>query len=259
MLNSKDTILPYLRTLNLSGDESKVYLELLKGPNSHLELARATGINRTKVYRVADQLEKRSLVSTRTDDRGTFLVAADPSTLEVEIVTQEEKLKNQRAVFNKLLPVLSALKEEEGLGPASFVVHTYEGVEGFKQMLWHELKTNGDIVIFGSGGLEDMVGPGRWAEKHRSMTVKANYQVRELINYGKKPEIFTKTTEFLQHYTRRWLPDDVLVMDNQVATYNDTVATYCWRGDQKVGMEVINKSHAQMMRQMFESYWKLAK
>ncbi len=257
MLNNKNTVLQYLKALNLSSDEAKLYLELLKGPDSHLELARATGINRTKVYRLADQLEKRSLVSTQTDDRGTFLIAADPSTLEVELVTQEERLKNQRAVFKELLPALTELKAQGESDPFHFAVHTYEGIEGFKQMLWHELKTKGEILIFGSGRLEDLVLSSRWAEKHRAMTLKAGYEVRELLNPGKKQEIFTKNPDYMSFYHRRWLPEDTLAMEHQVAIYNDTVATYCWHHDQKVGFEVNNTAYARMLRQMFEHYWKL--
>ena len=259
MLNNTDITLQYLRSLNLSLDESKIYLELLKGPNSHLELSRATGVNRTKVYRLADQLEKRSLITTRTDDRGSFLVAADPSTLEVELVTQEERLKNQRAIFGQLLPTLSAIKNAGGAEP-QFAVQTYEGIEGLKQMLWHELKTKGEILIFGNGSIQDLVDSQRWADKHRSMTVKANYIVRELINPGTKTSVFTKNQEFVtKHYNARILPSSTLAMENQVTIYNNTVSVYCWRNDQKVGYEVINEGNAQMMRQIFNHYWQLAK
>jgi sugar-specific transcriptional regulator TrmB len=77
--------------LGLSSDEATIYLEFLKGRTSHFKLAQATGINRTKVYGLADQLENRSLVTKRVDDRGMALVATGPSTLEVELETQREE------------------------------------------------------------------------------------------------------------------------------------------------------------------------
>lgn len=254
MLNNKDTLV-YLRNLGLTNDEGKVYIELLKGPRSHLEIARLTGINRTKVYRLADQLEKRSLVTTRTDDRGTLLAAGDPVELEVELVTNEERLKNQRAIYKQLLPQLKSLQSRGNKNPESFTVQTYEGVEGFKQMLWHELKAAGDLVIFGSGHLEDLVGSRRWAEQHRARTVDLSYKLRELINPNKKEEFFTTNLDFMSKYNKRFIAENILRMDHQVCVYNDTVATYCWRDAQKVGVEVINEANAQMMRQMFEHYW----
>src|SRR5688500_4466321 len=90
IMDISNTILEKLYRLGLQSGEAKLYVELLKSPTTHLRLAHATGINRTKVYRLIADLEKRSLVTRRTDDRGTFLVAADPATLEVEVVSQEE-------------------------------------------------------------------------------------------------------------------------------------------------------------------------
>jgi sugar-specific transcriptional regulator TrmB len=256
MLNKKDTI-SYLRSLGLSHDEAKVYLELLKAPASHLELARTTGVNRTKVYRIIDDLEKRSLATARTDDRGTLLTASDPATLEVGIVNREETVKSQRQVFQHLLPSLQALQQNTN-NPHMFSVQTYDGTDGFKQMLWHELKAEGEILIFGSGSLESLVESHRWAEKHRQRSVEVGQTIRELINPGEKIDDFTQNDDFVAIYNRRILPVETLVMQHQVVLYNNTVASYWWRDGQKVGVEIINKMNAQMMRQMFEHYWNIA-
>ena len=256
MLNKKDDITEQLRVLGLSRDEAKLYLELLRGPNTHLRLAQATGINRTKIYRLADDLEKRSLITRRTDDRGTFLVAADPSTLEITLVDQEEKLKGQRQAFDLLMPVLAPLKRGER---SAFIIQTYEGQEGFKQMLWHELKAKDEVLIFGSGSLENLITDHRWAEKHRSLTIESGYVVREILNPGGKAEGFTENTTFMEHhYKRRYIPTSLITLAHQVVTYNDTVAIYHWREEQKVGVEIIDKDFAFMQRQIFEHNWSLA-
>jgi len=255
MLNSKSDIIEQLRILGLSRDEARLYLELLKEPSTHLRLAHATGINRSKVYRLAEDLEKRSLVTHRTDDRGTFLVACDPATLEVEIVTQESRLQAQRTAFKLTEPLLASIKANRA---SDFALHAYEGVQGFKQMLWHELKAKGENLIFGSGTIEDLVPERRWAERHRALTVEAGYSIRELLNPGDKDKPFTLNEEFMDRYKHRTLPSEVLLLQNQISIYNDTVATYHWRQGQKVGFEVINQDHANMMRQMFEQYWQLA-
>jgi len=244
-----------LRTLGLQTDEARIYIELLKEPSTHLRLAHATGINRTKVYRLASDLEKRSLVTRRTDDRGTFLVASDPAGLEIEVTNREETLKEQRAALAQLLPALEAVQTK---GKSGFVVQAYEGREGFKQMLWHELKTKGENLIFGSGTIDDLVSEGHWAEKHRELTVKASYTIRELMNPGDKDKPFTLNDEFMERYVHRRIPCETLRFENQVSIYNDTVATYHWRNNQKVGFEVIDAAYANMMRQLFEHYWQLA-
>ena len=254
-MNNTDTIIEQLRLLGLNREEARLYLELLRGPSTHLKLAHATGINRTKVYRLADSLEKLSLVSKRTDDRGTFLEAADPSTLEIDIISQEEITKRKRLALNALLPALQPLKQGLDNG---FVVHTYDGVDGFKQMLWHELSTQKEILFFGYGTIGNLIDDERWAEKHRLLNLQAGYKIREILNPGTKPENFTANQAFIGNFKKRQLPVSVLPLNQQIAIYNNTVAIYNWKDNQKVGVEVINQAYAETQRQIFEHYWQIA-
>lgn len=258
MLNSKNNLLLSLYRLGLSSDEGKVYLALLDQPMSHLEIARKTGVNRTKVYRIADTLEKRGLIAETINGDGRELVANSPANLEITLTTEEEKLKNQKAIFNQTLPALQELFNTNSQ-QNEFMVNTYEGVDGFKQMLWNELKTQNEILVFGSGTLQDLVGSSRWAEKHREKTLEAGYKIREVINPDGKPSVFTKNVNFMrQSYQRRTIKPEILPLAHQLCIYNDTVAIYNWRNGQKIGTEIINKQFADMQRSIFESYWKLA-
>jgi len=260
-MNNKQLIAS-LRRLGLTADESAIYITLLQNQSTHQELARKTGVNRTKVYRIAEDLEKRSLINKQTDDRGTFLIATDPGTLDVEITNKEQQLQSQRDTFVDLLPELNELQRRGGNVPGLFEVNTYEGVTGMKQMLWHELKAKNEVVIFGSGTIEKLVDSRRIAEKHRSLSVDAGYLVREIINPGKKAKDFTSLEEFKAIFSKKLIPETVLLLEHQIVIYNDTVAVYSWRGQNgespKVGYEVINKSYAHMMRQMFDHYWTIA-
>jgi biotin operon repressor len=253
MLNYKD-LHGQLCILGLSSDEAMIYLELLKGPTSHFKLAQATGINRTKVYRLADQLENRSLVTKRVDDRGMALVATDPSTLEVELETQREVLSRRYTVLKSLLPQLESIRTRN----AGFIVHTYVGEKGFKQMLWHELKAQGELLTMGDTLLEEMVQSPRWTEQYRSKVLAAGIRIRALVNRDSPYRNFTQNSMYLSHYSCRCIPRDILTLNHAIDIYNDTVAVLRWNDDHKVGLEIIDASHAQAMRQIFESYWSIA-
>jgi DNA-binding MarR family transcriptional regulator len=255
MLNNKDNLLKELHTLSLNPDEAKIYLELLSAPTTHLHLSNATGINRTKVYRIANELEKRGLIARRTDDRGTFLTAADPSTLELELVNSESKIKQQRDAFMRLVPALEKLQLTND---DDFAVHTYEGIDGFKQMLWHELKTQGLCLCFGNGEMERLVPDHQWAERQRARTMEAGYFIHEILNPGTKPEDFTDLATFDESYEKRFIPVELLKIEQQILIYNDTTAIYNWRDGHRVGLEVVSKTYTGMMRQLFEYYWQLA-
>lgn len=260
MLNNKDTATISLRRLGLTPDESKIYLALLGSPMSHLEIARKTGVNRTKVYRLADSLIKRGLITEELSDAGRELAANDPLNLEIVITTEEERLKSQKAVLKQTLPFLRhAFETGNKINDDDFIVNTYEGIDGFKQMLWNELKTKEEILIFGSGTIQNLIASNRWAEKHREKTLDAGYKIREILNPDGKPSDFTKNIEFLAtSYHRRFVDPKILPLGHQLCIYNNTVAIYNWKNDQKVGTEIINKQFADMQRAIFDQYWSLA-
>lgn len=261
MLNNNDTLLQMMRSLGLNKDESKVYLCLLEHPMSHLELARKTGVNRSKVYRIADVLTSKSLITVVQDDTGKRLMATDPTNLEITLTTAEEKLKSQRSALDQALPLLQSLFTQSGHSkPSDFLINTYEGVDGFKQMLWNELKTSGEALVFGHGTIQDLVNDDRWAEKHRERTTEAGYKLREIINPGGKPNDFTKNQEFMNTViTKRVIDRKLLSLDQQFIIYNSTVAIYNWKNNKKVGVEIINPAFAATQRAVFEHFWKLAK
>lgn len=259
MLNNKEVILRQLRKLDLSSHEAVLYFELLRGPSTHLKLSRITGINRTKVYRLITQLEQRSLVARRTDDRGTFLVVTDPSTLEVNLIEKETNLHKQRAIFSELIPNLGALQAPGG---KDFIVNTYEGYSGLKQMCWHELKGTGDTYSLGNGTIEEISGDPAWAKQHRERQIARGYRSLDLINYNYTtetlPDLASQRLIESKLYDYRVLSPDILTFDSQTVIYDDTVAIYHWKHDEKVGVEIISKSYANMMRGVFKFYWNLA-
>jgi hypothetical protein len=254
-VNKKDPIFDQLAALGLGRQEAVIYLELLKQPATHAHLSAATGINRTTLYRLVAKLQKRGIIAPRVDDRGKVLTVADASALEVEVVNQETRAKRRRSAFEQLIPTLEML--QKGFA-ADFAVQTYEGVEGFKRMLWHELKTQGDCLCLGTGRLEDLVQSRSWAEKHRRLSTEAGYRVREIANSGQITDPQSAVEGFYETYELRIVPRSTIAVNYMVAVYNDTVAVYHVNGSQRRGLEIISKHFAETMRSMLELCWAAA-
>jgi predicted transcriptional regulator len=255
MTDIKNDIMSTLEEMDFSEAEALVYYELTRrGPLTHLQLARTTGISRTRIYRIIEQLHAKGIVAKKTDDDGTAITANGYEVLELALITEAEKLQNQQNAYARMRPLLDELAIE-GRPPLNFSLRTYDGVTGFKQMLWNELKAQGELLAFGDGTLEDLVGSRTWAEKQRAMTVQKNYEIREIAN---RPIVPTENRAFTSKITTRRIDASILPLRHQITIYNDTVSTYCWRDGQKTGLEIINKPYAQTMRAMFERYWSLA-
>jgi len=258
-MNNKEDALTKIRALGFTQDEAKVYFELIREPSSHLQLSHATGVNRTKVYRIIEELEKRSLVARRTDDRGMFLMATDPANLEIDLITKQKDLERQQEIVKQLVPSLDMLRNKSD---SVFVIRTYEGYEGLKQMCWHELKAEGEVLALGNGTIEQNVGDVRWADKHRDRQIASQYKTREIINFdytfGELPKLASDKLIDNGLYQSRKLSPSIVAFDGQTVIYNDTVAVYHWKHDVKVGLEVISPTYAVMMRQIFAHYWEKA-
>jgi predicted transcriptional regulator len=258
MANMLSDLVIQLRQAGLSADEATLYAELVHAPATHLHLSRVTGMNRTKVYRVVASLEEQGLVIRRSDDRGTFLIAGDPISIEEMVAKREAKAAVQRTALERVKIMMPLF---ESSARSEFTIHTYEGVEGMKQMQWHELKTKDTLYALGFLTYEELVDSRRWAESFRERVAQAGYQTYEIISRLPKDyePNFTDSEVFLQRYTGRTLSPSVLPIYAPMTIYNDTVAIYQVGQEHKFGTEIIHAGFAKTMRKMFEHYWELAK
>jgi predicted DNA-binding transcriptional regulator len=255
MMDIKIALTDKLQAAGMAREEAHVYAELIKEPTTHLQLSRRTGINRTKVYRLVGELEKRGLVNRKADDSGTVLVAGDPAMLEIAIANEEKRIAGQRQALSQVKPMFDMMSAPDA---SAFAVYTYEGHEGMKQMQWHELKARGELLMLGNVTVEQLVGNRAWAERFRARAATAGYTVRELINVPYETAKFTNNEAFLRHYVARTTPKTELPINTPMMIYNNTVATYQCSGQERFGVEIISQSYAETMRHVFEHFWATA-
>lgn len=256
MVNINDVI-EQLIILGLTRDQAIIYFELAKKETNHLQLSRDTGINRTKVYRIIQDLEMRGLAVRVADDRGLLLTAGDVGVLDEVVRKCEQRAMRQRQALESVGGMLAAAAPQSA---HEFVVHTYKGVAGMKQMQWHELKTKGELLAFGYVTYEELVGSRRWAEGFRFKVSQQGYKIRELISRTPPgfAADFTNCVFYYKKYQARRLIGVALPVCSPFVVYNDTVAIYQIDAKKKFGLEIINAGYATTMRQVFEDYWRAA-
>ncbi|PID99137.1 hypothetical protein CSA80_03420 [Candidatus Saccharibacteria bacterium] len=259
-MNNIDDLQSKLVQLGLRLDEAKIYLALLEKPATHLELARQTGVNRTSIYRIADELKKRGLIAMTTRDNGKRLSASPPEHLEIELVNKTQKVAAQKRAYNDSIAYLRDIYTGKSQQNAnSFAVKTYNGIDGIKQMLWNELKTKSKtILLIGSANIDELVDDAAWAERHRERTVEAGHSLRELRTPENSSRAFTQNQHFMKIYQERTINDSLLPISGQITIYDQTVAIYNWQNNVRVGVEIVSASFAETLRSVFNHYWDLA-
>jgi len=118
-----EKILEKLRNAGLTGNESKIYLELLKKEElSANELAKNIGMDRTLAYTVLNHLIYKGLVGYIIKGNKKFFNALDPENLL-------NPIREKTAYINDLIP---ELKEIEKIVDTKQEINVYEGKEGIR-------------------------------------------------------------------------------------------------------------------------------
>jgi HTH-type transcriptional regulator, sugar sensing transcriptional regulator len=129
-----DNIVDYLKQLDLSDVEAKLYLTLLKtGPASVRDLAQTVDIKRTTAYFYIDQLVEKGLIMKLVKGSKKLVAANDPENLQVLV---EEKLKKAKEVqkgFPDILKALTTSLPKENNGTEAEIKY-YKGKSGVKKI-----------------------------------------------------------------------------------------------------------------------------
>lgn len=254
IVKNNDKLELLLKQLGLREDEASIFICLLYAPKTLLEVSRTTGIARSNVYRIVDGLIEKSLIHELMTESGKMLASVQPEALELLVIEQEKIAETRRAGFNQLLPFLNNLKDQDNI----FATKTYGGLPGLKQMLWNELKTTGEILMFSCGPLELALGR-RWAEKYRAEIIDRGIVQRSVENIKPRQDPISAYAAYDRHYLVRELPVEMLSINHELSIHDDTVSLYnSWTDHTQLGTEIKNPFLANFMRQVFEHYWSLA-
>ncbi len=136
-------IIEKLQEAGLTGNEAKVYLELVKkGELSANQIAKNLGIDRTLTYTLLNHLIEKGQISYIIKEKKKFFSCSSPENLL-------NSLKSKEIVISDLIQELKKIKTEE---KQDIAVKIYEGKEGIKTFVNLALKEK-EFCAFGSTGL----------------------------------------------------------------------------------------------------------
>ncbi len=137
-----ETILEKLKNSGLTGNESKVYYELLsKGELSANDIAKNTSIDRTLSYNLLKNLAEKGLVSHITKENKKYFKASDPSNLLNSIKEKEAYVTD----------IIATLKKIEKINKSENEVNVYEGRKAIKTF-FSEFRKYKNACSFGATG-----------------------------------------------------------------------------------------------------------
>lgn len=231
-----------LKQAGLTGNESKVYLELLKrGSIGGSELSKKVRLDRTMTYQLLNNLIEKGMVNYITKENKKYFSSADPENLL-------NRLKEQEEFINNLIPELKKFKQ---IKEVEQDVQIYEGKAGLR-VLYQEFFQLKEITFFGGTGksYEILYETPRLAKK----LIKNGLNGRGIVDRSAQNKVFTKLKNLEIRYVNAPSYDTITTITN-----DGRVAIHCLAADKPLVIIIKNKFIADTYKNYFEILWNNAK
>jgi len=135
-----NNLVDYLKQLDLSDVEAKLYLTLLKtGPTSVRDLAQTIDIKRTTAYFYIDQLVEKGLIMKLVKGSKKLVAANEPENLKTLVETKLQQANEIQKSFPDILKMLNSTVSQ-GTNSNNAEVKYYKGKNGVKKIYEEALK-----------------------------------------------------------------------------------------------------------------------
>ncbi|MBM3233796.1 TrmB family transcriptional regulator [Candidatus Pacearchaeota archaeon] len=233
-----------LKEIGLNEKETKVYLALLEmGDSLVSEIAKKTGINRSLLYTIMSDLEKKGMVSYILKNNLRYYRAIEP----IKILSiLKEKEKN----FSSILPELIKLHKPKEKKP---VVEILEGREGIKTILNDVLRQKKEWFAFNVPGKgPEILGfkVHSFEKERQKMRIKLNVMCVRTEEGIKRGEQFSR-----MRYTRvRYMP---ATYESPASNwiYGDRIVIIFWYKEFPFAIRIIDKNLAESYKNYFRVLW----
>jgi len=229
--------------------EAVIYLAGLERETaSVLDIARRTGLARTTIYPIIENLRRRGYFKLKKSKGRTNYLAERPETFL-------QKLEERKKTFEVILPILESLK---GTSHTQVGVTMYEGTDGFKQF-WQQLYASGIkeycLLTTGTQLLEYVKEP-YMVKRIIAERIKHGIKSRQLTPENPETRRFVAKDK-LELRESRFLPPNIS-LPASIILFGDDAAFVTTRKENSVIL-VTSGDISVTLRTMFELLWSCAK
>lgn len=259
MIKNEGAIRSYLRELGFTPDIADIYFALhTYGPQTISQVSRNAGIERTRMYRLLDELTASNLVEIETQYKRHIYRAAPITNLRITIARQEQRLRSLQAELDTIEHALPP----NALDSPSTRVQFYQGEEGVKQMLWNQTKAKSDSLAILYENIQSYTGEAffdRWVHECNLRGHRTRGIIGDEFIASQKEWYGTRQNEQLTLWQPRYISKDIFPITHSHITYDDVVAYYNWKSNEIFGIEIYNHQIAIAQRHFFKLLWQQAK
>ena len=245
----------YFAKLGLEPEIADIYLALhAYGPQSVLQLARNSRVERTRLYRLLDVLAENHLIEVEIEYKRKRYKAAPLSNLQILLTQKEQEVRDLHAGLAELQKVYSPQSLHSPLTHVQF----YRGPEGIKQMFWNQTKAQSENLTILYENMQRLSSAAffeRWVQRCNQRGLAFRTIAGDHFLEAQRTWYSDHDNEKLQHWRGRYLPAETFPITHSTVTYDDVIAYYNWKDGEVFGIEVYNQEIATAQRHFFEMLW----
>ena len=255
MLGDTQAVRAYFYKLGLSSEIADIYLALYAyGEQPISELSRRSGVERTRIYRLMDELESSNLIEIESRYKRKIVRAAPISNLQILLSKKEQDLHE---LYKGLGDLQNKLAQSVQQSEAT-KVQAYRGTEGLKQMFWNQTrgKTENLSILYENMQVRTkLTFFERWVRVMNERHIKSRTIMSSNFIKTQQEWYSTHANERLNDWTGRYIPDSVFPITHSTVIYDDVTSYYNWKDGEVFGIEIYNQEIADAQRHFFEMLW----
>lgn len=250
-----ENILNFLKQLELSEIEAKLYLTLLKnGPTSVRDLAETIDIKRTTTYFYIDQLIEKGLIMKLVKGSKKMVAANPPETLQhlVEQKVASAKLVEQR--FPSILASLTAtLPQNKNAEEAE--IKYYKGKNGVKKIYEESLRSKELRSYINLTDIENIF-PENFQLFDNAFKHNKEIKMYEIVEDSPLSRKQIKISSENDRYFCKLMPKDMKLTAQDILIYDDKVSIINLK-DKIDGVVLSNSDFYNNSKILFDFIWRI--
>jgi len=239
-----------LTQIGLSPEQAEIYLSLLEnGAQSAAGLSQNTSVKRTYVYRIAEELASKGLVTQGKKGRTTMFSPNSPDFLLNLVKNKQAQMSSAETQLENALP---SLKEKYKAVDTRPVVQYFEGESGLKKVFMDIYGTKNEPV-YGCAEIEKVnkAIPEYLEKKLIPLRIKNKVEAKSFLTKS-------KATQKLAQNDSGSLRQSVLLdkeeypLPAEIDVYEDKIAMLSFKKGRFVGILIENEDLATSIKSIFK-------
>lgn len=257
-----DKILDYLKQLDLSDVEAKLYLTLLQnGPTSVRDLAMTIDIKRTTAYFYIDQLIEKGLIMKQVKNSKKLVAAEEPKALKTLV---ENKVTSAKKVQNNFKAILEEINTSlpQGKDNSEAEIKYSKGNQALRKVYEEALKGEELRVYANLTELESLFKANNFLLEYqvyeKALLKNKHLKIYEIVadTPGSIENFKLDQTVKTERYFYKHMPANVGLTAPGILMYNDNVAII--NGKENFNVVVLHSTDYYINSiRLFDFLWKV--